>query len=232
MIAQAMPITAVPVSTSEAKTLSIVTANSPTLTNPDMILPDKDDESGRSTPTGYEAVSPPSPSAIRPPETRLESNQSTPYHEPPAGNTSPPLEQPYRHGGPLSDITERTEETTPISDRRAPRYSTLASSPTVQRPTLEALERRRRSSNASSSTASADSGIGQWLRTDDAEKRHGGSDVGTDFEIGSQKTSEAGETSRRNSMGSNEDEDDEFSSAALTKRAELILANAKKRLTV
>lgn len=128
----------------------------------------------------------------------------------------------------MSDIDE---ERTPTSDRFS-RISILPSSPTILGPlaSLQPHDEERASSSCSSSTASAGSGLTEWLKADDDIATNGGSDIYTDLDRNSDAGGEAEEKGKRNSLDARLEDD--FPSAALTHKAESILANAKKRLTV
>lgn len=207
---------------------------SPTLTNPDMILPSHKDESGPSTPTRYTSVAPPSPSNLRlhgtlttgSPQGSVLSDSASQQES--QGYGSPRMQR-YQHGGPLSDIDE---ERTPTSERGFPRTSFLPSSPTIMGPlaSLQPQNHKRSSSGSSSSTASAGSGLTEWLKADGETASNAGSDTDTDFDRTSDKGTEVEKHDERSSLDSSTGDD--FSSAALTSKAESILANAKKRLTV
>ena len=206
--------------------------SSPTLTNPDMILPYRDHHSSpiplASSPT-YEITQHSSPPrhylpmlhpSDPPAEVGVARSFAMPLRiKPPAPTTISYSPYNYEHGAPLSVIGE--EETTPKSRRTKSRSPSpdADSSPTKA---AESAQRHARRLSSHSDT-SLGSDVGQWndfevpsassarLRADLANE---GDDV-ADLD---------GLDSRRSS-GITSGEDD-------MKRAERILANAKKRLTV
>ncbi len=124
--------------------------------------------------------------------------------------------------------------------------NTLASSPTIQDP-LDADSPSnwnghdtRRTSTASSSSLSGDfnnwpgfDSNGAGLDAEHREQQHqhpAGDSIVDDAALGDDADIE--QWSRERSSGSSDDEDEPYSSAALSRRAEIILANAKKRLNV
>ncbi|KAL9624945.1 MAG: hypothetical protein Q9160_000992 [Pyrenula sp. 1 TL-2023] len=94
---------------------------------------------------------------------------------------------------------------------------------------LQPQNHKRSSSGSSSSTASAGSGLTEWLKADGYTASNDGSDTDTDLDRTSDKGTEIEKHDERSSLDSSTDDD--FSSTALTSQAESILANAKKRLT-
>lgn len=151
---------------------------------------------------------------------------SLPMPPKPAPPLSNPLMYPgYEHGAPLSDIGE---EDTPMSKRTRSRSpSFIESSPVASRsaPIWNQKSERRLSEMSSSSNFSA--GSDQWEGFD---ARVGMSDrLKADLAAaGDDSFNLEGFGSKRNSTN----EDEELTTQALSKRAEQILANAKKRLTV
>jgi hypothetical protein len=213
---------------------------SPTLTNPEMILPFSDHRQSRTpSPPFQRAPSPPRMNAAlnsHPPE--------PPFFATPLRKKTPPPRNLWQYSDhepaeALSDIEE--VESTPKS--RRPRSRSRSPSPTST-PTLTFTEWQRNSQEPR--RFSGDSGIGgnddtgHWEGFDtvqdvgdvgdpalQAEYQDGPSD--TEDDRTSTGSTEFDERSFRNSFTLGEDE---LSSVALSKRAERILANAKKRLTV
>lgn len=116
-----------------------------------------------------------------------------------------------------------------MSERGFFRNSVLPSSPTVSVPlaNLESHNQLRPPSSGSSSTASAGSGLTEWLKADEEVAQTGGSDIGEDYDRGSDQEEDDDKLAERSSLASTAEDD-----FALTHKAESILANAKKRLTV
>jgi hypothetical protein len=215
----------------------------PTLTDPDLLLPDRDSLSSphRASESSFLSSdtepSPSSSSGIVSPASSdaFEVGTATAFLLPMRPKPPPPLSNPlaysgYEHGAPLSDIGE--EEMTPRSRRARSRTpSPTASSPAVGPPAAawwNQKPEKRLSEMSSSSGVSTGSdlywesfdtgaGMSDRLRADLAAARDD-TFILDDF------------GSKRNSTATNGD--DESATQALSKRAEQILANAKKRLTV
>lgn len=151
-----------------------------------------------------------------------------PKPAPPSSN--PLLFRGYSHSAPLSDIGE--EEPTPKSKRvRSRSPSPTASSPTI---TLQSSgwwsqKREKRLSAMSSSSSISIGSDSQWETFD---TRAGMSDrLRADLAAaGDDSFNLDGVDSKRDSVATNGD--DEYSSQALSRKAEEILASAKKTLTV
>lgn len=175
---------------------------SPTLTNPDMILPYNDA----------------SPKSFRqsPPYLSLEINAPSPA---PAGGLS---SIPYQHGAPLSDIGE--EEST-IMSRTSDSGSTTPID-TASMASEQPWRMERRNSEGSVSTVSAASDLDRWKDFDTVVGASKSRPMSTSAN-GNLTVPQI--SSRRDSFTSLEG--DEAESNALSERAERILANAKKRLT-
>jgi hypothetical protein len=148
---------------------------------------------------------------------------------------APPVSNPlgyggYEHGAPLSDIGE--EETTPRSKKTRTRTpSPTASSPTIAPHSAIWVSQKsdRRLSELSNSSGMS---TGSDLHWEGFDPRAGLSDrLKRDLAAdGDDIISLDGFESKRNSTATNGD--DETTTQALSKRAEQILATAKKRLTV
>jgi hypothetical protein len=187
---------------------------SPTLTNPDMILPKRGSMSPQRAPLSV--------------ETRSARPANYPqYHAltlPPA----PPSPSIMLHpSSPLSAIEEG--ETTPR--RMHPGRSALASSPTVRAtgdPAEWPLKETRRFSGLSNGSSS--------VHSDDLERWKPAARAGDDsLDDGDEKTSRLPKVSELDDEGDNEgwnSRDDDGTDDFLSRRAEIILANAKKRLNV
>jgi hypothetical protein len=211
---------------------------SPTLSDAGMILPDHGHV--RSVSPNLHSERPPSPPALY---SHTNSSHVKLASVPQAGSRrrasqltkSPPLSSQS------SRSTLRTMDAAGAAARHAPvRDDTLASSPTIQNglsspsPSTWTPRDMRRASDASSlrsedfenwpgfdsHDAFDDSGLG----LEDQEKRD-------HFPGDASKSKEGEPWLRRGSDGSDES-DNPYSSAALSRRAEIILANAKKRLNV
>jgi hypothetical protein len=221
---------------------SLAAPRSPTLSDAGMILPVNDASHIRSVSPNPYIERPPSPPelyihtnsshvklAFAPPQSRRRASQQA---------KSPPL------SAQSSRSTLRTMGDSGPATKHAPILDNpLASSPTIlnglnsDSPKNWTAQDQRRCSNASSSVLSEDfenwPGFDSHNRFDDSalgleeqEKR--------DQFPGDVNNSDEMETERwlsRHSSGSDES-DDPYSSAALSRRAEIILANAKKRLNV
>jgi hypothetical protein len=213
---------------------------SPTLSDAGMILPDQGHV--RSVSPNLHSVRPPSPPVLYP-----QTNSShvklvpvPPYRRRASQQSkSPPLSTKS------SRSTLRTMDGSGAASRHAPvRDDTLASSPTIQNglnspsPKTWTAQDHRRASVASSllsedfenwpgfsgHDAFDDSGLG----LEDQEKRD---QFPGDANNNTNDGMEGNRWLQRRSSGSDES-DDPYSSAALSRRAEIILANAKKRLNV
>jgi hypothetical protein len=206
--------------------------SSPTLTNPDMILPYREHHSSP-TPLAslpiYETTHSSSPSRQHvprlppsnpPAQVGVARSFAVPLRiKPPAPTTISYPPHNYEHGAPLSVIGE--EETTPKSRRTKSRSPSPGADSSPTNVTLSVQRRARRLSGQSDSSLGSD--VAKWedfqapstsnarLKADLANE---GDDV-TDLD---------GLDSKRSSGITSADDD--------MKRAERILANAKKRLTV
>ncbi len=215
---------------------------SPTLTNPDMILPY----------TAEPRIPTPSPPLrpIRASSSSEEINRRLQKLEQTAGNratvtprNSPPLGS-YGSGTMLPDIEE--VETTPKvgcltrSSSGSPRSQQLllpkfpGMEPTTQ---ISNDPYSKRLSHASSSGASDDFDFGNWDRFDgptsvDGESVFGEEDDALDTAEGGYGAANPSNRNTREITIVEEDKEGALFHAALSKRAERILANAKKRLTV
>jgi hypothetical protein len=206
--------------------------SSPTLTNPDMILPYREHHSSptplASSPT-YEAPqhffipgqNMPQTYPTEPPaEVGVARSFAVPLRiKPPAPTTITYPPHTYEHGAPLSVIGE--EETTPKSKRSKSRSPSPGGDTSPTSGTLSAQRQARRLSNQSDSTLGSD--IVKWEDFDGpsidnarlkADLANDGDDV-ADLD---------GLDNKRSNGVANDDDD--------MKRAERILANAKMRLTV
>jgi hypothetical protein len=211
---------------------STLIQSSPTLTNPDMILPYRDYHSSptplASSPTD-EATQhffipdqnmPKAYPTDAPAEVGVARSFAVPLRiKPPAPTTITYPPQNYEHGAPLSVIGE--EETTPKSKRSKSRSPSPSGDTSPAAGTLSAQRQARRLSGQSDSTLGSD--IAKWEDFDGssisnarlkADLANGGDDV----------ADSDGPDNKRNNDVASEDDD--------MKRAERILANAKKRLTV
>jgi hypothetical protein len=187
---------------------------SPTLTNPDMILPKRGSMSPHRAPLSVETRS-----------ARPTTYQQ--YHAltlPPA----PPSPSIMLHpSSPLSAIEEG--ETTPRRARPGP--SALASSPTLRAtsdPAEWPLKETRRLSGLSNGSSS--------VHSDDLERWKPAARAGDDsLDEADEKTSRLPRVSELDDEGDHEgwnSRDDDGTGDFLSRRAEIILANAKKRLNV
>jgi hypothetical protein len=206
--------------------------SSPTLTNPDMILPYREQYSSpiplSSSPT-FDTTPSSSPShsyvlslhSSEPPvEVGVARSFAVPLRiKPPAPTTITYPPHNYEHGAPLSVIGE--EETTPKSRRTKSRSPSPSDNSSPTKATLSAQRHARRSSSESDCSLGSD--ITKWedfevLTTSNARLKADLENEGDDA------ADLDGLDSKRNSGITSGDDD--------MKRAELILANAKKRLTV
>lgn len=214
---------------------------SPTLSDAGMILPAHEASHIRSVSPNPTSQRPPSLPVLSTP-TRDDSSHVRLVSPPQSRRrTSTQTRSPHIVSAQSSRSALRTMVDSEAAARRAnsARDDALASSPTVQNglnghsPNHWSSQRQRRFSSTSSSVHSED--LDHWpgfdthdsfddsgLGLDDNEKR--------DHFPGDEMDS-ARWTNGRGGSGSSED-DDEYTSAALSRRAEIILANAKKRLNV
>ncbi|KAI9782964.1 MAG: hypothetical protein M1839_004439 [Geoglossum umbratile] len=224
---------------------------SPTLTNPDMILPYNQGYLRTSTPS-------PPPESTRPPSPPLAAralNSHPPFAQlarPPAGRkaaspmVTPPLES-YSAGGLLPDIEE--VETTPKAQKpkqKMWRRPGSRSPPLVSSPTLEFTPSQhrgnyspaffgsdRRPSNTASVT-SEESSLNGFENFDDAFSMDGDGIFPDEDEELSGSASEGHGYQTHSATGSGADtssaRDSKTSHVALSRRAERILASAKRRL--
>jgi hypothetical protein len=218
------------------------TPSSPTLTDPDLLLPNRitpsnphradesflgsDTEPSLSSSTAL--ISPFASESFEAATARTFLVPMRPKPAPPVSNKL--IFGGYEHGAPLSDIGE--EEMTPKSKRARSRTpSPTASSPTIAPQSLAGWSRKseKRLSEMSSSSSIS---IGSDLQWEGFDTRAGMSDrLKADLAAaGDDSFNLDGFGSKRDSSGINGD--DENTSQALGKRAEQILANAKMRLTV
>lgn len=219
---------------------------SPTLTNPDMILPYGDYDSTPSPP--QHAFRPHSPdNEWR--EAEKQYSIGPPSHLLPLTPTTPII---YGNGTMLSDIGEVTEgETTPgrrlpgpaerkLLKQQARAHTPLRSSPTIG---FDPVIKRSRTGNherkvsvESTSTVTSDGQAAELFRDfDDGVSVDDSNFQGDDEQSVADSYSEeviASETQRLSGQGNPSRDEDQNSSAALSRRAEQILLNAKKRLNV
>lgn len=214
---------------------------SPTLTNPDMILPysivgasPTPLASSPTLRTGDMGLSPgPSLAPTPEPEVGVATAVKMPMRfkpPPPSSVAQQNFNGFYEHGAPLSDIGEESvigddEHTTPKSkfstDRRSPSpIEMLSSTPTQQSPTREKGEEV---DNASSDG----SDLGDWENFDSSKMMTGrlAADIAKDEEEGV----DGAESKRNSALVNLSDDRDEM--AVLNAKAEIILENARKRLT-
>jgi hypothetical protein len=212
----------------------------PTLTDPDLLLPIPETASsynqyrGSSFLTSDTELSPSSSTGVLSPLSTesFELGTAKTFLMPLRPKPAPPLSNllaysGYEHGAPLSDIGE--EETTPKSKRARSRTpSPTTSSPTIAPQSsgwLGQNSQKRLSGMSNSSGIST----GSDLHWEGFDTRAGISDrLRADLAAAVDDTDDFG--SRRHSTATNGDE--ENTTQALSERAEQILANAKKRLTV
>ncbi|ERF74640.1 hypothetical protein EPUS_00770 [Endocarpon pusillum Z07020] len=213
-----------------------------TLTNPGMLLryrdtpsspyrfgessfQSSDTEPSPSSSTGF--ASPASTEAFEIGTARTFLMPIRPKPAPPSSN--PLLFKGYSHSAPLSDIGE--EESTPKSKRlRSRSPSPTASSPAIA-PQLPGSWGQKREKRLSLMSSSSSMSIGSDLQWEAFDTRAGMSDrLRADLAAaGDDSFNLDGFDNKRDSMATNGD--DEYSSQALSKKAEQILASAKKRLT-
>lgn len=221
---------------------------SPTLTNPDMILPYGEYDSTPSPPRGVYRSGSPSEDWDTNPATMQFAIGNSHSH---MGLMTPTTPIIYGNGTMLSDIGEVTEaESTPgrklpgPAERRLLKQQqnqTLRSSPTIG---YEAVMKRtktgthqRKISIESTSTVTSEAQQAELFRDfDDSASVDDSVFQGDDEESVADSYTEgviASETKRLNQTDSGMGKDDDRnSSAALSRRAEQILLNAKKRLNV
>ena len=224
----------------------LVVPSSPTLTNPEMILPCHDSNQEPSpihvkSSTLKHAELPPLPTSMSVYEghpSRRESEVGVAKIEamPPGFKAAPPssaqIYRYYEQGAPLSDIGE--EETTPRSKKTRSRTSSLGqpSSPTIpaQLTSRPIYRLARGLSDRSESSVSASSDLERW---EDFDTSNISSErLKADLANARDDVSLDGLDSKQDNAVAIGEDDDEWSSAALSRRAERILADAKKRLTV
>ncbi|KAL6708439.1 hypothetical protein ACN47E_002702 [Coniothyrium glycines] len=205
---------------------------SPTLSDAGMILPVFEADSARAaSPAPYLAERPPSPPALYadPAHVHLASAPQS-RREPSTRRKSPALSaQSSRSTLRNMPGSAAAAHTTTTHD------DTLASSPTIQDAmTTLADYDERRLSTASSSVHSED--LDNWPGFDSHDNSE---DSGVDLEEKRDNLPDSpnmadglGHNHWQSPPNSGSDEDDEMTSAALSRRAEMILANAKKRLNV
>jgi hypothetical protein len=215
----------------------IVRPASPTLTNPDMILPYGEYDDDISSEHKSEPWKTSRPSSIKLP---IGANAHADY-----GQISPVTPIMYGNGTTLSDIVEVSEfEGTPVKGR-TPRLDgtgfdlPFRSSPTVG---YEAVSKRakkgthqRTVSTESTSTITTVEAAEMAYATDEAAS-HADSSFQGDDKQSLADTYSVITSSTRGAYGMKGDailgNEEALTSAALSKRAEMILANAKKRLHV
>lgn len=218
-------------------------ASLPTLTDADMLLSNRDSPSNPPRPIQSSFLSSdtePSPGSSN----GFASSHSNQHFKvgtakaflmPARTKPAPPLSNPlrfaeYEHGAPLSDIGE--EEMTPKSRRARSRTpSPTASSPTIA-PQSVAWSNRKPEKRLSEMSSSSSISVGSDLQWEGFDTRVAMSDrLRADLAAaGDDRFDVDAFGSKRDSTTSNGD--DENTTHALSKRAEQILANAKKRLTV
>ncbi|KAF2813424.1 uncharacterized protein BDZ99DRAFT_438578 [Mytilinidion resinicola] len=206
---------------------------SPTLTNPDLILPEA---TTRSFSPGPYAQRPPSPSSLLYYPAQTVKLSALPARRGPNPRMMSPPVTARSSVSTLPNIAE--VEATP--KQRSPRDQVLASSPTIRDSILGNMDnwdayKTRRLSNASSSVHSEDLENMKWPGFEgtfddsgvvlDEDEEHQGD---------AHKPAPGDEELDNDPWSDEQDEndDDPYSSAALSRRAEIILANAKKRLNV
>ena len=222
---------------------------SPTLTNPDMILPYGD----------YDSTPSPPQHAFRPDssgndwrgsrQTDMQFSLGPPSHMLPVTPTTPII---YGNGTMLSDIGEVTEaESTPgrsklpgPAERRMLKQgqsnSPLRSSPTmgydaVVKRSKTGTHARKASVESTSTIKSEDQAAEMFKDFDDGVSVDDSNFQGDDEESVADSYSQEVITSETQRLATRDDiaeEEDQNSSAALSRRAEQILLNAKKRLNV
>lgn len=223
---------------------------SPTLTNPDMILPDYDDS--ESLDDDHHPLSPPSmwQHDAQGAANDFGSFSQVGYGSAPLGPTTPII---YGNGTMLSDIGEVTEVESTVGTQSRQGMSRLSamggddtplrSSPTGGRRLLKkrsvqhAARERRLSSDSTSTIDGNDRAAATFDDFDDAVSVDDSNFQGDDEEsMASSYVDDVAALSprlaaRASAQGLNLNED-RFSTSSISKRAEQILANAKRRLTV
>ncbi|KAF2019122.1 hypothetical protein BU24DRAFT_385945 [Aaosphaeria arxii CBS 175.79] len=234
-----------------------MTPRSPTLSDACMILPESNGTPLRSISPNPYVDRPPSPPTLYTHSNRSE--RTLKLANPPGARRgrspqfsikSPPLSSKSSRSTIRTMVERSSRKGSPRGDDNV-----LASSPTIADPLTGhasgAFQQQRRLSNASSgsihsedlenlrwpgfdsSTNFDDSGV--VMEEDDADEEEEGADgaardefpIDTDIEDDDHDAMDAAEKERRDAQA-----EDEYTSAALSRRAELILANAKKRLNV
>ncbi|KIW67099.1 hypothetical protein PV04_06372 [Phialophora macrospora] len=206
---------------------------SPTLTNPDMILPYQRHLEASPTPRASSPTLHSSPPPLRP-DSAVSLGTSPPELEPAIelgiattvrlpSRVVPPINTNYygyEHGAPLSDIGE---EETPRSRKSRRTGTPEASDPPSPTPVGPSMRAARRLSNRSSS--SNDSDLGNWEDFDSSKimNERLAADVA---KVPDEEVDDA--ESKRNSAVATNGEDE---MALLNERAERILEHARKRLT-
>jgi hypothetical protein len=215
----------------------------PASMDPDLLLPIRDSSPNphRASQTSFLSSdtdpSPPSSNGItsHPSVEALEIGTAESFLLPTRPKPAPPLSNPlihggYEHGAPLSDIGEED------SPQRSRRVKSRTPSPTASSPTIAPNSpgwwTRKPDKRLSQMSTSSSISIGSDLQWEGFDPRAGMSErLKADLAAeGDDNFNLDGLGSRRNSTATNGDE--EYTSQALSKRAEQILANAKKRLTV
>jgi hypothetical protein len=206
--------------------------SSPTLTNPDMILPYREQHSSpiplSSSPT-FDTTPSSSPShsyvlSLYPSEPPVEVGVARSFAvplriKPPALTTITYPPHNYEHGAPLSVIGE--EETTPKSRQTKSRSPSPSNDNSPTKATLSAQRHARRSSSGSDCSSGSD--ITKW--EDFEVPTTSNARLKADLENEGDDAADLDGLDSKRSSGITSGDDD-------MKRAELILANAKKRLTV
>lgn len=220
--------------------------SSPTLTNPDMILPDYDFDDAEPL---DERQSPLSTWDANPQNANADFHSFTPntFHAAPLGPTTPII---YGNGTMLSDIGEVTEVESTVGS--LPRHTSshlsgtggdgtpVRSSPTMGKKVLKKRTaqngtRERRLSIESTSTINELERAAPFGDFDDSVSVDDSNFQGDDEESMAESYLEdapvvdPGVSAKPSGQGLSEDR---FSTASISKRAEQILANAKRRLTV
>jgi hypothetical protein len=216
---------------------------SPTLTNPDMILPDCDPGRESPSPT-FRSQRPPSPSALirqlTPPQQHVHHVQ---LERPPPGrrSASPRVISPAVSKRPSFATLPNISETELTPKKEAPYNDAIASSPTLRNtPSVSTIDTwrtatGRKASVDSDSPHSDEMETNQWQGFD-----FGGQEAQTEEQedldrVGPLPQIANVEDDVENDQWMENDEDDDadaFGHNALSRRAEMILANAKKRLSV
>lgn len=214
---------------------------SPTLTNPDMILPDYDRAD--------------SPDDLNPSQlTAWRTAHASPldFHLPHSNYSSTPVQPStpiiYGNGTMLSDIGEVTEVESTVGRRTSSRYSIRSDDTHGPQPALSAMKpmlqgrsqvavRERRASVDSTSTITTQGHAAPFADFDDSASVDDFSCQGDDEEsIASSWVDNPGAFNAQPVVKPQDQEQahnpDRYSTTSISKRAEKILANAKRRLTV